>query len=800
MDLFFLSAKVPLTKTFARSANGDIEKSPYPLIKKFTSHVETVSTPDEFFKAVQSQAAQGHCLLKGQLSKPLNDESRAGSTNPLDHTQWICFDLDNIKGVNDVDAFVFTMLPKAFHDVDYILQYSASAGVTGDEGLRAHLFFMLDKPVSPELLKIYVTDLNFELPTLASQIELAANGVALRYPLDRTVNQNDKLIYIAPPILGDGLVDSLGCARIQYVKRYQQFLSFDWSKVETQAKVDEKALKLVTKLRKDAGLRKKEVKYRFLQSGDALITNPDVARVTGERKGRGFVYLNVNGGDSWGYYYPEGNPRYLYNFKGEPLVSIADFLPDYWAQIQQDFSGTWQGPRPFVFRNAVSNTLLAGVWDPVNERVEKDGPHQISRDALGDFFAQHELPVPTVIEDWTYEFDPSNAKVLDPSSKFCNRWAATEFMKQSHTQQVDEVPATIRRIIESVVGNDQECFDHFLNWLACIYQTRTKTMTAWVFHGVEGTGKGILFKDILVPLFGHKHCLTKQIASVEDRFNADLEQCLIFNLDETRIEDSAVAKRTLNKLKHMITEKFQEVRGMRSNAYQTRSYSNFIFTSNDYDALAISSTDRRFNVAPRQEKKIEISAEDIEAIKGELLAFAGFLHHYKVDMQKAQTALNNHAKSVMREASQDTVEQLCQAVADGNLDYFMAELDEGFTGTDIIAWNAYQTALRRWVAGANKAMVVKRTDIQSAYNYLIAPSNSAMGKKKFGRMLSHKNLIDGVHRCNVEGKAVRGYRVEWRASEEQVEYWSAALKVESKQPTKGDSNVHEWTQSLSRSA
>src|SRR5687767_5944926 len=135
MDLFFLSAKVPLTKTFTRASNGDIEKSPYPLIKKFTSHQETVETPEDFYAAVQKHALQGHCILKGQLHRPLIDESRAGSTNALDHTQWLCFDLDNIKGVNTVDAFVFQILPKEFHDVDYILQYSASAGVSGDTGL-----------------------------------------------------------------------------------------------------------------------------------------------------------------------------------------------------------------------------------------------------------------------------------------------------------------------------------------------------------------------------------------------------------------------------------------------------------------------------------------------------------------------------------------------------------------------------------------------------------------------------------------------------------------------------------------
>lgn len=796
MELFFLSAKVPLTKTFTRAPSGDIEKSPYPLIKNFTSHSEAVANADEFFGAVQKHAAQGHCLLKGRLHRPLIDESRAGSTNSLDQTEWLCFDLDDLKGVATVDAFVFTVLPKEFHDVSYILQFSASAGVSGDAGLRAHMFFMLDRPVSPELVKTYVTSLNLDTESLRSQISLSSNGVALRYPLDRTVNQNDKLIYIAPPIVGAGVVDTM-VDRIQLVTRAKPQLTIDWSAIKSTAQVDADALKLVTKLRHDAGLRKKEVKFRFLNSGDALLTNPDAARVTGERKARGYVYLNINGGNSWGYYYPEGNPRYLYNFKGEPLVAIADFLPEYWSQIQQDLEGTWQGPRPFVFRNATSDTLYAGVWDPINERIENQGPHAISRTNLVDFFAQYELPIPDTIEDWEYVFDPTNPKNVDFTNNFCNQWAQTELMKAA--KPGDEMPPTIKRVISSVVADDQECFDRFINWLACIYQTRQKMMTAWVFHGIEGTGKGVLFKDILIPIFGRKHCMAKQIASVEDRFNADLEQCLFFILDETRIEDSSTAKRTLNKLKHMITEQWQEVRGMRANAYQSRSYTNFIFNSNDYDALAISATDRRFNVAPRQEHKIELTQDDIDTIKTELGAFAGFLAGYKADMQLAMTALNNAAKSVLREASQDTVEQLCQAVADGNLAYFMAELDEGFSGADIVAWTNYQATMRRWLETVNVASVSKRGDIANAYNYLIAPSNTAMGKKKFGRMLSHKNLIEGVHRCSIAKKAVRGYRVEWKASEEQIGEWTLMLNPR-KQPTKGSDSVGTWTPSLSQSA
>jgi hypothetical protein len=38
---------------------------------------------------------------------------------------------------------------------------------------------------------------------------------------------------------------------------------------------------------------------------------------------RGFVYFNLNGGDSWAYYHPIDNPTFIRNFKGEPMYRTA---------------------------------------------------------------------------------------------------------------------------------------------------------------------------------------------------------------------------------------------------------------------------------------------------------------------------------------------------------------------------------------------------------------------------------------------------------------------------------------------
>jgi len=212
IQLHFLAANVPLTKTFSLDDNGIIVKSPYPMAKNFTSHQENVSTLSEFHDAVVKHAAQGHCLLKGQLDRPLVNESRAGHTSPNDKTNWVVFDVD---GLPLTPADFMRIL--GFDDTNYFVQYSASAGIIRqqDEGIispdltRYHIFVLLDKPYNPKDLKEWLKNLNLTVPQLKKELTLTATGMSLKWPLDISVCQNDKLIYIAPPICALGVIDTL---------------------------------------------------------------------------------------------------------------------------------------------------------------------------------------------------------------------------------------------------------------------------------------------------------------------------------------------------------------------------------------------------------------------------------------------------------------------------------------------------------------------------------------------------------------------------------------------------------------
>ena len=97
MEITFLKASMPLQKKFDEAG-----KHSYPQAHKFTSiPFPDIATIQDFHYCVQTQAEQGHCLLKGKLTKELNNESRAGSTDRDEYTQWICLDADGLTGVSN---------------------------------------------------------------------------------------------------------------------------------------------------------------------------------------------------------------------------------------------------------------------------------------------------------------------------------------------------------------------------------------------------------------------------------------------------------------------------------------------------------------------------------------------------------------------------------------------------------------------------------------------------------------------------------------------------------------------------
>ena len=244
--------------------------------------------------------------------------------------------------------------------------------------------------------------------------------------------------------------------------------------------------------------------------------------------------------------------------------------------------------------------------------------------------------------------------------------------------EIKEDCPTIYKLIFHMLGEGNEEFERFINWLAYIYQCKEKTQVAWVLTGIQGTGKGLFYQRVLKPLFGDSQCPMRTLESMEEKFNRYMRNALFLVLDEFHMASSR-EKKLEDKLKNLITEPSLSLRAMHSDSKEIKSYTNFIILSNKYDPVKMPLNDRRYSIAPRQEVKILDAYPDIidelSSNQHELLNFSGFLNKFKYDENIAKTAFQNTAKEKMRNLAMDNLEFFANQVAIGQLSYFLDILD-----------------------------------------------------------------------------------------------------------------------------
>lgn len=773
MQINFLASAdgTPLTKSFRLVDDGKIEDQSYPMRKNFVSYTEQVDGIQSFYAALTEHAERGHCLLKGQLRKELKGESRKGQTSRTSPTSFLVLDLDFDTGWDSIESFLHDIY-EPWADVSYIWQDSASAGIKYRRGLRGHLFLLLDSPISPPVVRTWLRERNLTVNKLVEQVTLNAVGRALKYPLDVSVNQNDKLIYIAPPIL-TGMSDPVE-QRIQLVRKDQDFAPAPPTRLQEGA-VREAEQAKVSELRTQAGMR--DTKGRFQTLGDEqFVANPERAAVVEMKDCGEYIRVNLAGDNpSWGYWFYKDDPTLLRNFKEEPLVRLQDVDPDFFAEYtrtqrqaqQQDLEVI-----PFIERH--SDQYYICRYDRSADRIIQLNPVGTER-KLQLYCHDAGVPFPDEPPVWEVEFDPRNTTLLDRNARWINEYRPGDILRNvSELSPYPEVPPLIYRVIDSVCGNDDVVREHFLNWLACLFQSRRHLKTAWVFHGTQGTGKGLLRDKIIRPLIGESHVISWKTREFEDSFNEPLRRGSVLWLDEFNIADAKNGDTVMASLKEIITEDTFAVRGMRVVSRTVPNFNNIIIATNWPDPIRLPPKDRRFNVAPAQERKIVISEADYKQLDDELPAFASYLWHREADYEQARRVLENKAREMMIEAGQSSVDAFFSALLSGNIDW-MIELTD--TNPQAFAEGALigriQEIIRGWGedALAHRPSAVPVTDLSIVYQCY---SGQVQKQSKFKSMLSKRSIE--VHKLEGYEKPTLGTEVSFISkNEDQLRKWVNAL-------------------------
>lgn len=778
MKLTFLGASVPLTKTYTKLPDGGIEKSSYPNVWEVTSHIEDCKDLPSFEQLLNKHAALGHCLLKGMITRPLVNESRKDSTDRNATTEFLCLDIDGIErlytyavtkydGVTgdpyeaqqtDIVTPDTILQAMGLGDVSYILQWSGSQNITNND-LRCHIFVMLSKPVSAPLIKQWLIQKNHEVGILHASHKLTKTGNALSWGLDITACQADKLIYIAPPTL-KGIKNPLGrLPRISLVSRTLPTFDFagrinttEQNRILTDARILE--------LRDQAGLPKRKLQYKIVGPHEVL-AKPGECIATEMKVDRGFVYFNLNGGDSWAYYHPENNPDYIFNFKGEPVYLTKELLPAYWEQLNsQAYRVSSTGKTYLAFLERKTSTYWRGTYDAQNDVLDiypakTEGMVRQFADANGMRLGEN-------IPEWDMEFNPHDNVRVDFDNRTVNTFELTEYMR-APLRRVTQCPPTIFRIISNVLANDVDAVEYFMNWLSYIAQERDRTMTAWVFQGVPGTGKGLLINKILAPLFGTEQTVIKRAAELSEKWTDFVVGKLIVFIDEVQTSAYKDEAGVVANLKNFITEPTVTVRMMNKNAFGVANHSNWIFASNKPDPVSVDKEDRRFNVGPYQPNKLVIADAELSRIPKELQDFHHYLMSYAVDKAQANNIMQSTARNTLIELSQTTSESTATALHEGNIEFFLDQLPTSDAyKTNMVTLNKvenYRKVLLDMIGRTKPtgACNISRDELFILFDFTVGGMSGSPAT--FSRFLGHRQItIKPVH---VNGKTVRGIAVDW---------------------------------------
>ena len=810
--------------TFLEAANGQrLSKrhcpksgfTPYPHVKNVTSHEAQIPLDGTGLamleQLVRDHGQQGHCLLKGNLKRPIDNESRAGKTDRIGYSNLLVLDIDGItipghtnpktitdKDVGSLAKAVMRELPAEVQDCSFIAQASSSLGLKGDK-VSLHIFILLQHAMPAKSVKLWLQNCNFESQLFSSQLELSSNGHSLKYPLDTSVADNSKLIFIAPPTFEDGTHDPFSSSPERIVRVSGITETLDLAKLMGNISpevVYQKSNEHKNRLRTQRGFKAKKEKLTIAtvdNKSEEILTNPDRMSIAiADDTNPPYIRCNVNGGDSNAYYFKLEDPTYMYNFKGEPIWSIEQADPDFYKSLfdvyQEEMEKEGRAKFPIALRDFYTDTYYNGVFDPnLNQFCDEFPLMPCASSSIEGFMRSHGRSKPDYIPDARVVFNPASdedAINLTNVPYHINMFRRTEYMlsKREHeplgmgdaAKIADSCPL-IYKLLTHILGGQALEVEHFTNWLAYIFQTKKKAMTAWVLQGVPGTGKGIFYTKVLRPLFGVEHVPMRALQNIEEQFNLYMRQALFLVVDEFHMASAnSGTMKIADKLKNAITENTMTIRAMRSNQVEMPNYTNFIFLTNRMDAVKIEEGDRRYNIAPRQEQKLEHVypevIDGIDDISKELHKFAALLRAYKVNKQLVRTPIANNAKAQMAQVTMSVMEEFFAAVRNGNLQFFMDILDISLT--NVLQGQEITTAQRfvkQWVAESQwPHSVIPMEHLRVVYGVL---TDDRLSQREFTKKAARCGVTKERRRIHGGGKhtnPVHGVVTKWRLDADQL--------------------------------
>lgn len=802
----------PLAKRHTLSPDGTIATEPYPHVVRLTSYEHEIVGISGFFDVVVDVGPRGHALLKGVPTRALVNESRAGVIDPTALTHYIELDLDGVRGFGTgVEGVRNFMAAVKLEDQAAVLQWSASSRVTSDpEALNAHLF-ILCRPAEARTINLFIRQLNLTHPILRGQIRLNRTKDGLRFPLDVQVNSSGAMLYIAPPIFTGRLQDPYTPEERTLLLPGRELCPWQFRGADA-TEIREQETFLINELRAEEGLRRKRFSTRPL-GGVQVVRSPDVATVNEFQTQGRFLRMNLNGGHSFAYWVDFGKEKIVNSFKDEDAHwATSDLLPPDMVLLIQDQARAWReaqeqerpqgaegledqiaeglaadAPVPLAFIALQEDIYYVGYYYPTEQRHETYMSTSLSR--VKNFLTLNRVEMPEALPTWRREFDPRDPRIIDIEEGFLNLYQASTYANNAQQLQNPTLPTAVGQLIRHVAGDDEASAQAFLQVLAAHLQYPGQVHVAQIFQGTTGTGKSALIHEILSPIFGRRHCQSLLFDSLAEKFNAQLEIARITAIEEVDVTQlSRENSRVTANLKEWITATEMEIRAKYRQPKQAKNFNLFILNSNRPDVWHLANNDRRFWVAPRQERplaELYDTAELLANIKEELQSFTNYLMSLPIDLKAVNRPVVNEAKADMIALTEGTKEHACRAFREGDLAFFLehgpelrtpslTSVEQIFAGEAIPLVAAYKDIMRGALAAIHSNEPHYINYVGMFVLFYMTTGSAPSSKTKLGHFLAH-GLIKSQVIWGDGKRSTRAFVANWHAAPETTEEYQTIL-------------------------
>ncbi|MFA6233260.1 MAG: DUF5906 domain-containing protein [Bacteroidota bacterium] len=296
--------------------------------------------------------------------------------------------------------------------------------------------------------------------------------------------------------------------------------------------------------------------------------------------------------------------------------------------------------KPWVFFNAKAQR---------HHYLYKGEQYGIPKEELKTLYSNFGLKPPKKQKILFPKFDPQDPWYVNLLDRSINYFEETEYLRIQRTAEVFDPSndfGSIWRLLSNLIPVEDER-NHFVNWLATIFNTRKKMRTSFVFKGAQGAGKNAFFQHVIAPLLGKAQCRIVKNEDLIERFNPWMKQAFFIAFDEVAHDNKS--RNMLNsKLKALITDDKVTLNDKNDKAYEIENNMNCVFFSNEAVPLVVEQSDRRFTIVRTGGnllKKDFFNGDSFFAeIKNELHTFAQFLRNYAFDESLANSVLDTPEK------------------------------------------------------------------------------------------------------------------------------------------------------------